>query len=99
MNRKPAAVLGMVALVAIAPVARAAPNLSDPCYGPTRPLTQELRKAFVDEIGPLAKKAEADHGIPAPILAAMSVNESGYGTTQLAIGKGAHVRRRARYHC
>ena len=56
MNRKPAAVLGMVALVAIAPVARAAPNLSDPCYGPTRPLTQELRKAFVDEIGPLAKR-------------------------------------------
>lgn len=61
------------------------PDLSDDCYGPTKPLTPELRAAFVAEIRPLAANAERDHGIPAPIFAAMAIHESGYGTTRLAI--------------
>jgi len=67
--------------------ARAAgqPDLSADCYGPTKPLTPELRAAFVSEIRPLATKAERDYGIPAAIFAAMAIHESGYGTTRLAI--------------
>ncbi|BCG73348.1 hypothetical protein MesoLj113a_45060 [Mesorhizobium sp. 113-1-2] len=59
--------------------------MSGQCYGPTKALTPELKAAFVEEVSALAIKAEHDHGIPAPILAAMSIDESGYGTTQLAI--------------
>jgi hypothetical protein len=61
------------------------PDLNNSCYAPTQELTPDLRKAFVDEISALAAKAEHDHGVPAPIIAAMSINESGYGTTQLAL--------------
>ena len=63
----------------------ASPNMNDACYAPTQPLTIPLRKAFVDEVKALAVKAEKNHGVPAAIIAAMAINESGYGTTQLAI--------------
>ena len=33
----------------------------------------------------LAVKAEPDHGVPAPILAAMAIDESGYGTIRVAL--------------
>jgi hypothetical protein len=63
----------------------AAPNMGDRCYAPTLPLTLQLRETFVDDVKPLAVKAEKDHGVPAAMLAAMAINESGYGTTQLAL--------------
>ncbi|UCI19918.1 glucosaminidase domain-containing protein [Mesorhizobium sp. B2-1-8] len=68
------------------PVTSAAePDMNGKCYGPTKTLTPELKAAFVEEVSALAIKAEHDHGIPAPILAAMSIDESGYGTTKLAL--------------
>jgi Mannosyl-glycoprotein endo-beta-N-acetylglucosaminidase len=60
------------------------PNMNDPCYGPTQDLSLDLRRAFVAEISELARKAERDHHVPAAIFAAMSINESGYGTTRLS---------------
>jgi hypothetical protein len=48
--------------------------MNDPCYGLTKPLTREVRQAFVADVSPLAVKAEADHGVPAPIL----VNRPGF---------------------
>ena len=77
--------LALIVITLCGTQARAAPDINDPCYGPTKPLTPELRQGFVTDISPLAVKAEADHGVPAPILAAMSIIESGYGTTQLAL--------------
>jgi hypothetical protein len=79
--------LALLAWLAVPGAAQAAgqPDLSDDCYGPTKPLTAELRAAFVAEIRPLAANAERDHGIPAPMFAAMAIHESGYGTTRLAI--------------
>ena len=72
-------------LVLAAPGACAAPSLADACYAPTKPLTPSLRAAFVGEVRALSAKAEKDHGVPAAMFAAMAINESGYGTTQLAI--------------
>lgn len=83
--RRTAFLLGLIVITLGGTQARAVPDMNDPCYGPTKPLTQELRQGFVADISPIAVKAEADHGVPAPILAAMSIIESGYGTTQLAI--------------
>ena len=83
--RRAAFLLSLVVTTLGGTQARAAPDMNEPCYGPTETLTPELRQGFVADVSPLAVKAEADHGVPAPILAAMSINESGYGTTQLAI--------------
>ncbi len=83
--RRAAFLLSLILTILGGTQARAAPDMNDPCYGPTKPLTRELRQSFVADVSPLALKAEADYGVPAPILAAMSVIESGYGTTQLAI--------------
>lgn len=44
-----------------------------------------MRRTFVEELRPVAARAERDNGVPAPILAAMTIVESGYGTTRLAI--------------
>jgi hypothetical protein len=71
--------------VSAASAGKASPNLDDACYAPTLPLTLPLRNAFIDDIKPLAVKAEGDHGVPAAIIAAMSIKESGYGTTKLAL--------------
>lgn len=61
------------------------PDLLAGCYSPTQHLTEALRRSFVEERRPIAARAEGDHGVPAPILAAMAIVESGYGTTRLAI--------------
>ena len=56
------------------------------CYDPQpgHP-TLEEKRAFLDEIRPLALDAEQNHGVPAPALAAMSIVESGYGFTRIAL--------------
>jgi hypothetical protein len=51
---------------------------------PGHPTAQE-REAFMERIVPLAKAAEAKYGVPAAALAAMSMNESGYGWTRTAL--------------
>lgn len=61
------------------------PDLSARCYAPRQRLTAFLRRSFVEEMRLIAVRAERDHGVPAPILAAMAIVESGYGTTRLAI--------------
>ena len=61
------------------------PDLGDPCYAPQRSLTPALRTAFVAEVSTLALAAEKDHGVPAPMLAAMAIKESGYGTAILSL--------------
>jgi hypothetical protein len=50
---------------------------------PGHPTTAEER-AFVEEVGTLATRAERDHGVPAAAIAAMAILESGYGWTRLA---------------
>jgi hypothetical protein len=50
---------------------------------PGRPTTAEQR-AFVEEVGALATRAEERYGVPAAALTAMAILESGYGQTQLA---------------
>src|SRR5215470_11800043 len=52
---------------------------------PTRGLTVPLRTSYAQEVSELAVKAERDHGVPAPILAAMAVDQSGYGTIRVAL--------------
>ncbi|MEP7005160.1 MAG: glucosaminidase domain-containing protein [Sphingomonas bacterium] len=56
------------------------------CYGPQpgHPTAAE-RSAFVADISHLALAAEVAHGIPAPAIAAMAINESGYGFTHTAL--------------
>ena len=57
-----------------------------PCYAPQpgHPTVAE-RKAFVDNAIPSALAAEASHGVPAPALIAMAIQESGYGYTRTAL--------------
>ena len=59
--------------------------MGDECYAPTRGLTVPLRTSYAQEVSELAVKAERDHGVPAPILAAMAIDESGYGTIRVAL--------------
>ena len=77
--------LGLVVISVGGTQACAAPDKGDSCYGPTKLLTQELWQGFVAEVSLLVVKEEADHGVPASVLAAMSLIERGFGTTQLAI--------------
>jgi hypothetical protein len=70
--------------VASAPVA----NSSSTAWGcsepqPGHPTTAE-KQAFVDEAERLATTAEQRHGVPAAAIAAMAIQESGYGWTRLA---------------
>ena len=46
--------------------------------------TEAERKAFVEEVAPLATRAEERHGVPATAIMAMTILESGYGWTRLA---------------
>src|SRR6516162_4913632 len=59
--------------------------MGDEWYAPTRGLTVPLRTSYAQEVSELAVKAERDHGVPAPILAAMAVDQSGYGTIRVAL--------------
>ena len=56
------------------------------CHGtkPGHP-TAEERFAFIREVNQLAIKAERTHGVPATVLAAMAIVESGYGWTRMAL--------------
>jgi flagellum-specific peptidoglycan hydrolase FlgJ len=56
------------------------------CHGtkPGHPTADE-RVAFVREVSQLAVKAEKKHGVPASVLAAMAIAESGYGWTRVAL--------------
>jgi hypothetical protein len=51
---------------------------------PGHPTAAE-RRAFIDEAGRLATMAEERHGVPAAAIAAMAIQESGYGWTRLAL--------------
>jgi flagellum-specific peptidoglycan hydrolase FlgJ len=55
------------------------------CFAPLpgHPTSAEKR-AFIDEVSPLAVNAERQHGVPAAAVAAMAIQESGYGWTTLA---------------
>ena len=55
------------------------------CYEPEpgHP-TEAEKRAFLDEVAPLATKAEEDYGVPATAITAMAILESGYGWTRLA---------------
>ena len=59
--------------------------MGDEWYAPTRGLTVPLRTSYAQEVSELAVKAERDQGVPAPILAAMAIDESGYGTIRVAL--------------
>lgn len=48
--------------------------------------TPAEREAFVDEVSRLATDAERRHGVPAAAVAAIAIQESGYGWTSLARG-------------
>lgn len=61
------------------------PGIGYWCYDPVRVPSAAEKSAFVDEVSPAAVKAERKWGVPAPILAAMTIVESGYGTTRIAI--------------
>jgi uncharacterized FlgJ-related protein len=61
------------------------PGKGDWCYAPVRAPTQEERDAFITEVGAAVISAERKWGVPAPIIAAMSIVESGYGLTRLAL--------------
>lgn len=57
----------------------------DWCYNPIAPLTITQKADYVDFAVAEARRQEATYGVPAPILAAMSIRESGYGRTRLAL--------------
>ena len=63
------------------------PNLAAalecPALQPGQPTVAEQR-AFVEEVGTLATRAEERYGVPAAALTAIAILESGYGRTQLA---------------
>jgi len=61
------------------------PGIGYWCYDPVRTPSKVEKAAFVDEVSPAAVEAERKWGVPAPVLAAMTIVESGYGTTRLAI--------------
>ena len=46
--------------------------------------TEAERRAFVEEVAPLATRAGERHGVPATAIMAMAILESGYGWTRLA---------------
>ena len=46
--------------------------------------TEAEKRAFLEEVAPLATRAEQRHGVPATAITAMAIQESGYGWTRLA---------------
>ena len=71
--------------VAATPAARVPRRRLASCFAPLpgHPTSAEQR-AFVDEVSRLAVDAERQHGVPAAAVAAMAIQESGYGWTTLA---------------
>ncbi|MGA0533348.1 glucosaminidase domain-containing protein [Hansschlegelia sp. KR7-227] len=61
------------------------PGKGDWCYNPVRSPSRADRIAFIKDISPGAIRAERRWGVPAPIIAAMGIVESGFGTTRIAI--------------
>jgi hypothetical protein len=81
--------LAFVLLLVIPAVAGAddidRPGVGDWCYDPVRTPSQSEKIVFVEEVSFAAIEGERKWGVPAPIIAAMAIVESGYGTTRLAI--------------
>lgn len=71
--------------VANTPVAKPVATASGDCAAPLpgHP-TMEERRAFVADISRVASEAERRHGVPAAAVAAIAIQESGYGWTPLA---------------
>ncbi|ESW78387.1 hypothetical protein X770_32370 [Mesorhizobium sp. LSJC269B00] len=61
------------------------PGIGYWCYNPIRIPSKADRLAFVDDVSSAAIEAERKWGVPAPALAAMTIVESGFGTTRIAI--------------
>lgn len=88
-NRGPESAAGGARTGATPSTAVAAAAASEPAAaGCAAPLpghpTPAEQRAFVGEIGPLAQRAERERGVPAAAVAAMAIQESGYGWTPLA---------------
>jgi uncharacterized FlgJ-related protein len=47
--------------------------------------TQGEKRQFIETISGYAKEAEANTGVPASVIAAMAIKESGFGFTRLAL--------------
>jgi uncharacterized FlgJ-related protein len=75
-----------VAIALCASLAASASAAGWGCYGtkPGHPTATE-RDAFIREVSALAVRAEAAHCVPASVLAAIAIAESGYGWTRLAL--------------
>jgi hypothetical protein len=75
--------------LAVATTANTDPDCHLANWGPYNPMpghpSLKEREEFVRVVGPLAKAAEARYGVPAAALAAMSIDESGYGWTRTAL--------------
>lgn len=59
--------------------------LADSCYAPTKTITDQLKKDWIATMTPAAQEAERLYGVPAAAIVAMSINESGYGTTRIFV--------------
>lgn len=55
------------------------------CYNPVSHPTETQKRDYVDFAVVQAKRAQEVYGVPGALLAAMSIRESGYGLTRLAI--------------
>ena len=77
------AVVGSAEAPANVPVASASEAWGCAEPQPGHPTAAE-RRAFVEEVAAHATRAEERHGVPAAAIAAMAIQESGYGWTQLA---------------
>ncbi len=73
------------AAAARSPAAKPAAAAGQDCRAPLpgHPTLAE-RRAFVADVGRLASEAERRHGVPAAAVAAIAIQESGYGWTPLA---------------
>lgn len=85
-----AALIGVAVLCSSHPTFATADDLDRPgigywCYNRVRTPTRAEKMAFVDEVSRAAVEAERNWGVPAPVLAAMTIVESGFGTTRIAI--------------
>lgn len=60
-------------------------GIGDWCYSPIGTITSVERRDFVNFVVEAGKKAQERYGVPGAIIAAMAIQESGYGRTRLAI--------------
>jgi len=84
-----AVVLAGAPLVAMAAEVENDPDCKQLNWGPYDPKpghpTAAERQAFIDKIVPIAKKGEERFKVPAAAIAAMAMQESGYGYTRTAL--------------